>query len=94
MNRRDEGASGPVLLAPDSLTDAEREAAAVEELRALRGPLTLAECGARLGLSRERVRQIERDALEKLRRLAIERPPVRTELIDRALDRARAGSRR
>ena len=92
MNRRDEGASGPVLLAPDSLSDAER--AAVEELRALRGPLTLAECGARLGLSRERVRQIERDALEKLRRLAIERPAVRTELIDRALDRARAGSRR
>ena len=31
------------------------------------GPLTLQQVGDRLGLTRERVRQIERDALQKLR---------------------------
>lgn len=32
------------------------------------GPLTLEECGARMGVTRERVRQIEAAALRKLRR--------------------------
>src|SRR5690606_18697539 len=68
-------------------TVTENEAAALAELRALREGLTLAECGARLGIRRERASQNERQALAKLRRLA------RREPLEQALERAHATTR-
>lgn len=54
----------------DPLTGAER--AAVEEILRWRAGLTLAEVGEREGISRERVRQLQNQALAKMRqRMAI-----------------------
>jgi RNA polymerase sigma factor (sigma-70 family) len=45
-------------------------------------PMSLAAAGKRVNLSRERVRQICRSAIQNLRTMAVERQPVDPELID------------
>jgi RNA polymerase sigma-32 factor len=53
----------------------ERELRILRERRLAEESATLEALGDRLGISKERVRQIENRALEKLRRVLIERHP-------------------
>jgi RNA polymerase sigma-32 factor len=53
----------------------ERELRIVRERRLAEESATLEALGVRLGISKERVRQIENRAIEKLRRALIERHP-------------------
>lgn len=55
-------------------------------------PQTLREIGGRLGLSAERVRQIEEQALDKLRVAASSSPPPRDLPLDRSTPRPSAGT--
>ena len=59
----------------------EREMRILRERRLAEESATLEALGARLGISKERVRQIENRAMEKLRRVLIERHPE--EVVDR-----------
>jgi RNA polymerase sigma-32 factor len=59
----------------------EREMRILRERRLAEESATLEALGDRLGISKERVRQIENRAMEKLRRVLIERHPE--EVMDR-----------
>lgn len=54
---------------------------------AARGPMTLEDVGERLGVTRERIRQIERTALLKLRMACARKPQVFTDLMAAIVDR-------
>jgi RNA polymerase sigma-32 factor len=71
MNRHDEGVRAQWLArALERLTD--RERLIIRERRLDEEGVTLESLGARLGVSKERVRQIEKHALEKLRRALLD----------------------
>ncbi|HMJ00162.1 MAG TPA: sigma-70 family RNA polymerase sigma factor [Gaiellaceae bacterium] len=79
----------------DALTDAldDRERSILYEHYGVGGsPQTLREIGGRLGLSAERVRQIEEQALDKLRVAASSSPPPRDVPLDRSTVRPSAGT--
>lgn len=80
----DEGITGDLAEAIKTLSPRERE---VIELRYLtEDPPTLREVGARWGVSRERARQIEAVARDKLKKHLVQKSDVLREMLPEALE--------